>query len=623
MRFQTIAPPPTYVSSPEAIEKCFRHCSDSDMLGVDTETLGLLKNPATGRRYDSMTDQVVVMGLCPEENSRYMVPRRYLHHFNPLLENERIPKALTNVKFDAHRLRNTCGAILKGPWADYFQIPLIDYKQLFGTIDPREIAPGHELWEKYLDYGTLDPWATRKLALLLMRKLEQIKVWASHDPDSLTEAEAAYTMKDLYWDDEEPQLKALWEMECRGIRAKKERLEEIDQALTEEMEAIAAELNRRAGRPFNPGSGPQIGQLLFEDLGLPNGGFTATGKYKTDEKVLKKLALGKYQCQEASLILQYKKAQKLRGTYARGLLKWIHTDGRIHTNYSPTKATGRLGSNDPNLQNVPRLDNDPHGIRAVFVPEEGKVFIVADYGQLEMRIMAFAAYTLGDDTMLNAILNKMDMHSFTASKMMGIEYEEFLALKKAGDANALLLRQAAKSVGFGIIYGITKFALAQQLSETLGRYVSEDEAQGYINMYLETFPGVKLYMAKMKRHGRDWGYVQTLRGRFRRLSKLKSKRGGERGHAERQAINAPIQGSAADIVKRAMLLCNSDEYLREDLGFKLLHQVHDELIFEGPAETAEEALNLIQTYMEHPFRRDLPVPLIAAPTICMSWAEGK
>jgi DNA polymerase-1 len=217
----------------------------------------------------------------------------------------------------------------------------------------------------------------------------------------------------------------------------------------------------------------------------------------------------------------------------------------------------------------------------------------------------------------------MDMHSFTASKMMGVEYEVFLALKKAGDKDALILRQAAKSVGFGIIYGITRVALSQQLSETMKRYVSEEEAQGYINMYLKTFPGVKRYMDLTKKQARDWGFVMTLCGRRRRLSKIRSKHRGYRGHAERQAINAPIQGSAADVVKRAMLLCNNDVYLRDELGFKLLHQVHDELIFEGPKENAEAACGLIQAYMEHPFKNDLPVPLEAGPKIVMSWAEAK
>ena len=634
MRFQTMAPPPVFVGEVALIEPTIRRCQDSTMLGVDTETLGLLKDEE-GRKYHKMTDQIVVMGLSPDEENRFLVPRKYLHHFKGLLESS-VPKALTNVKFDAHRFLNTSGIHLGGPWADtvvldflldedtrenrhglkdcaadYFDIPLLDYKELFGKEDPREFRPGHPLWDKYVDYSSLDPWVTRKLALLLLDKLSEIPVWPKDD----------YTLEDLYWNTEEPQLKCLFAMERRGIHVDKARLKEVESSLQAEMDETARELNRRVGQAFNPNSGPQIGEYLFETLGLPHQGLTSTGKYITNEKVL--TALAKQGVDECSLILKYKKASKLKGTYAQGLLKWIHKDGRIHTSYSPTKTTGRLGSSEPNLQNVPRPDNDPHGIRGAFVPEEGKAFIVADYGQLEMRIMAYVAHTYGDDTMLDSIVAGRDMHSFTGSKMMGIPYEDFLALKNEGDEEALAIRTAAKAVGFGIIYGIGAGKLGEQLSGGTGRRVSKEEAQGYIDMYLKTFPGVKLYMNDMHRKAKKLGYVQTMCGRFRRLSAASSRNRAVQGHALRQSINAPIQGSAADIVKIAMLMTNADAYLSEELGFFLLHQVHDELIFEGPKENAEEALQIIQSYMEHPFREDLPVPLIAEPKIVMSWKEAK
>jgi DNA polymerase-1 len=661
MRFQQLAPPALYVGTPDDIDSCIRRCLDSDLLGVDTETLGLLKNPDTGRKYDKMTDRVVVMGLAPCDETRFLVPARYVHHFKEVLEDESVPKALANVKFDAHRFMNSAGIRLKGPWADtvhldflvdedtrenkhglkpcawdYFKIPMLEYKELFGTVDPRALGVDHPLWPKYLDYSSLDPWVTRKLARLLLEKLGNIYVWSSHNQDALTREEMDYTLRDLYWDTEEPQLKALWELERRGIFIDRRLLEEIEASLQAEMDDVARRLNQLVGYPIKPNSGQQIGKLLFEEKGLPPRGLTPSGRYKTDEAVLKYFAHGEYQIEECALILQYKKASKLKGTYAQGLLKWVHTDGRIHTSYSATKTTGRLGSSQPNLQNVPRPDNDPHGIRGAFIPRQGNVFIVSDYAQLEMRIMAYAAWTYGDDTMLNCIrgnldaldgdfegVETLDMHSFTASKMMGVPYKEFIRLKEEGDPVAKALRSAAKSVGFGIIYGITKWKLSEQLSEALGRYVSEDEAQGYIHMYLETFPGVDIYMKETQAHARIHGYVQTLAGRFRRLSKIKSRNQGVRGHAMRQAINAPIQGSAADIVKRAMLLCNDDVYLRDELGFLLLHQVHDELIFEGPEENAAEAVEIIRNYMEHPFKKDLPVPLLAEPSIVRSWKEAK
>jgi len=522
MRFQTIAPPATYVDTPDAIERCIRHClAKRDVLGVDSETLGLMKD-ANGRRYHQMNDQVVVLGLSPDENSRYLVPRKHLRKFKPVLEHEEIPKALTNIKFDAHRLMNTAGIELKGPWLDtlhldfmldedtrenrhgldacawdYFQIPMGKYKEIFGSADPREFVPGHEMWEKYLDYSSLDPWVTRKLAIYLVQQLSGIYVWKDHDPADLTEREMRYTMMDMYWETEEAQLKTLWNMERRGIKADKGRLQEIEQSLTEEMNAVARELNKIVGYPINPNSGDQVGKYLFEDKGLPNQGKTATGKWKTTAKILKDLALGEHQCHEAALIIQYKKASKLRGTYARGLANWIHTDGRIHTSYSSTKTTGRLGSKDPNLQNVPRPGSDPHSIRAAFVPEEGNKFIVADYGQLEMRVLAFASSSLGDDTMLNAIMGNLDalegddysgitggldMHSFTASRMISMPYKEFIAIK--GDelhprhAEIIAVRTAAKAVGFGIVYGIGAKGLSAQLSQAMKRFVSEAEAQG-------------------------------------------------------------------------------------------------------------------------------------------------
>jgi DNA polymerase-1 len=661
-----IAPPPVYVESPEEIEQCIRHCFTSDMLGVDSETLGLLKDEY-GNPYHQMTDQVVVMGLSPDEGSRYLVPRKRLHHFKELLEDEDIPKALTNIKFDAHRFMNTSNIQLKGPWVDtpqldymldedlrenrhglkpcawdYFKIPMAEYKELFGNEDPRAFRPGHPQWEKYLDYSSLDPWVTRKLALYLISQLDQIRVWKDWDPEKLSEREMQYTMMDMYWETEEPQLKTLWNMERRGILVSDGRLAEIEASLTSEMEQVARELNRLVGEPINPNSGDQVGKYLFETLGLPNKGKTTTGKWKTSADILKDLALGSHQCQEAALVIQYKKASKLRGTYARGLAKWVASDGRIHTSYSATKTTGRLGSKEPNLQNVPRPDNDPHSIRAAFIPGPGKKFIVADYGQLEMRIMAFRASTYGDHTMLNAIMGNLDalegddysglsggldMHSFTASRMLGMPYKEFIAIKKDEQhprhEEISGVRTAAKAVGFGIIYGIQAKGLSAQLSKALKRFVSESEAQGYIDLYLETFPGVHFYMMDMKWCARENGYVQTLCGRFRRLSKIKSKNRSYRGHAERQAINAPIQGSAADIVKRAMILIENDEYLKQDLGWYLLHQVHDELILEGPEETAEDAAEIVQYYMAHPFAEDLPVELEVEPKIVDNWKEGK
>ena len=645
MRFKEVAPAPIYVDSGDDIEYCIKACSDADILGVDTETLGLLKDPdlpyidSKGKtqynKHTNMTDQVVCMGLSPSERRRFFVPAKRLHHFNALLASD-VTKALANPVFDAHRLANTCGATLGGPWLDtvhmdflydedlrenkhglkpcmkdYLGISGRDYKELFGTLDPREFEAGHEMWEKYLDYSTLDPWATRKVALILKEKLEKIIVDKSD----------GYTMMDLYWNSEEPQLKCLFDMERRGMHVDSGRLEEIRVSLDAEMAGLALEINKIVGRPINPNSTQQMGEYLFKEVGLAPLGYTEkTRAPQVDEAVYKFYGHGQAQNEVCKLAYQFKKASKLMGTYVTGTLKWVYKDGRVHTTYSAHKTTGRLGSAQPNLQNVPRASSDPHRIRAAYAPEPGNKFIVADYAQLEMRVMAEMSQDAG---FIAAISSGKDLHAYTGSKMAGKDYEAFYqAAKVDEDPEAVEMRQAAKSVGFGILYCQGKKRLAEGLSETLGRFVTESEAQGYIDMFLTEFRGIKIFMDSMQALAKEQGFVQTMSGRMRRLSKIKSRSYGERGHAERQAVNTPIQGSAADIVKKVMINLNKNERLKE-LGWYLLHQVHDELIFEGPEEHAEEALTIIQYEMEHPYSEPLSVPLIAEPKIVDNWADAK
>ncbi len=393
------------------------------------------------------------------------------------------------------------------------------------------------------------------------------------------------------------------------------------------MDEAAAEISRMAGYPLNPNSTKQIGKWLFEDLGLTPLGRTPTGNPQVGEDVLKHFAAqGVEGCQVA---MRYKKASKLKGTYAEGLLKWLHSNGRIHTNYSPTKVTGRLGSNSPNLQNIPRPDWDVKKIRAAFIPDcEDDILLDVDYGQLEMRILASAAEGYGDSTMADGIRGGMDMHSFTGAKMIGISYEDFLQGKKDEDPHILAVRQAAKAINFGIVYGIAAQGLSIQLSEALKRRVGESEAQGYIDAYFEAFPGVKIYMAAQKSSARNVGYVQTIAGRFRRLSAARSKRPMERGYAYRQAINAPIQGSAADVVKDAMIKLENDVYLRDDLGCTLRMQVHDEFVFNvkngaNDPDLIAECTEIIKETMEACFSQILTVPLIADPSAAHNWSDAK
>jgi len=637
MRFQTFAPPPIYVDTPQLIETAIRDCLDAEvMLGVDTETLGLFKNEDGSKRFN-MTDEVVVMGLSPRDDVRYLVPRVNLNYFRPVLESD-VPKALTFAKFDVHRIMNSSGIKVGGPWidtvvldflvdedrrenrhglkdcmADYFDYPMNEYKELFGSEDPRAIKPGHPAWQKYLDYSSLDPWATRILAMKLFGLLDKIEVWPADDEND------PYTLTQMYWDTEEPQLKTLWGMERRGMRVNVDHLKKVRAVLEEKMEETAFEINKLVGYPINPNSTDQMGEYFFNVKKYTPLSFTEKKQVpQVNETLFSHLALGKTQDPVAKLVMVYKKCSKLRGTYVDGILKFLFLDGRVHTDYSPTKTTGRLGSSNPNLQNVPQITkDDPYRIREAFLPEEGNAFIIGDYSQLEMRIIADMS---GDETMINAILDGRDMHIFTVSTIENADYDECVAARERGESWIEEKRTAMKKTGFGILYGESKVGLAAQLSEELGRYVSQDEAQTFINQYLNTYPGVRRWIAEKHYEAKSRGYVQTICGRFRRLSKAKYGRSREIGHALRQAQNAPIQGSAADIVKRAMINLAADGRFA-DLGWALIHQVHDELIGEGPIETASEAREIMEYYMSTPLNPPLRVPLVVKPKIAKNWAE--
>jgi len=587
------------------------------MLGVDTETLG--------KKYTNMTDQVVVMGLCPDESTRYLVPRKYVHHFKPVLENPRVPKALTFLNFDRHRLENA-GIFLQGQFADtvvldflhdedtrenrhglkecvfdYFGIPMASYGELFGNEDITKILPGHEKWDQFLDYASLDPWASRKLALFLLEKLSNIRLW--HDED--------FTLKDHYWDIEEPQLCTLYGMERRGIRIDVERLQRVSESLQNEMDELAARLNELCGWPINPNSGPQIARLLFDEMGLEILSKTGTGRPTTDQAVLTHYA--RTGVEECDLILRYKKASKLKGTYCEGMLKHLYKDGHIHTTYSAVKVTGRLSSQKPNLQNIPRPSGDTHRIRAAFVPDPGYSMIVADYSQLEMRILASAA---DEKSMIEAIESGLDIHCYTSSVMFGIPYDEiYQKAKVEEDPEYVEKRAAGKAIGFGIVYGKTAYGLSEDLN------ISVEEAQELLDLFLDSFPGVRDYMEYCIHSLHENGYVQTIMGRFRRISKVHSGNWKERRHAERQGMNAPIQGSAVDIVKKAMVTIDNDAWLTKTMGLQLLIQIHDEFVMQVPTQNVEAVLPVIKEYMETAI--PLQVSLKVSPKVVPSWYEGK
>ncbi len=614
-------PASTYLHDSSMLEPAIRRCNASKLLGVDTETLG--------KKYTNMTDQVVVMTLCPDDQTRFFVPRKFMKYFKAPLENPRSTKALTNVKFDAHRLMNTAGIELKGRWADtvmmdflydedtrenkhglkptaydHLDLPMREYNDLFGKTPLLDIQPGHELWDLFLEYATKDAWASRELVKFYEKELSAIQLWEDDD----------WSMWDHYWDIEGPQLQTLWRMERRGIRIDVDYTTSLQDEFAEEMQEAARTLSNLAGKPINPGSTKQVAALLFGDMGLKVIKQTPGGEPSVDRSVLDHYS-GKG-VEEAKLIQRYKKAEKNRG-FCKGLAEKRHTDGHIHTEYSATKLTGRLSSRTPNLQQIPARDPAGNRIRAAFIADPGMVLIGADYSQLEFRVAAFAGNDVG---MIEAIKKGLDMHCDTAAKMYNVPYEEmFDKAKIQALPEWKEKRDTAKAIGFGVLYGKTKYGLAREWN------CSEAEAQKFIDMFFKARPGLAQYVASTQADAKRDGFVRTLSGRRRRFSILK-KKGASRGdinRALRQAINAPIQGSAADIVKKAMVTIDSDEYLTRELGVQLLLQVHDELIMQCPEETAEEALPAIQSYMENPFMDPLPVPLEAKPTIVQNWRELK
>ena len=405
-------------------------------------------------------------------------------------------------------------------------------------------------------------------------------------------------MEKLYYEIERPLCDVLYRMEQEGIAIDKTQLEQFGSMLKERIDACEKLIYSYSGGAFNINSPKQLGELLFEKLGLPPVKKTKTG-YSTNADVLEKL---KERHPIIPAIMDYRMLTKLKSTYADGLIKVIGTDGRIHTTFQNlVTATGRLSSTEPNLQNIPVRTDLGAEIRKMFVPKPGYVLVDADYSQIELRVLAHIA---GDTTMQEAFASGMDIHTVTASQVFGTSPENVTALQ----------RRHAKAVNFGIVYGISEFSLAEDIG------VSRYEARNYIDSYLATYHGVRAYMKQVVAEARDRGYTQTMYGRRRYIPELKSSNFNIRQGAERIALNTPIQGTAADLIKLAMI--HVDKALREQYPqAKLLLQVHDELIVECPEEIAEAVAELVSQQMQQVAQ--LSVPLLAEAKWGKSWYEAK
>lgn len=404
-------------------------------------------------------------------------------------------------------------------------------------------------------------------------------------------------MKKLYDEIEMPLVFVLADMEKEGIRAEKAELESYGAQLTGRIAELETSIYEKAGETFNINSPKQLGVILFEKLQMPNGKKTKTG-YSTAADVLERLAPD-YPI--VSEILEYRQLTKLKSTYADGLALCIASDGRIHSTFNQTiTATGRISSTEPNLQNIPIRMELGRLIRKVFVPKEGYVFIDADYSQIELRVLAHMS---GDQNLIAAYQHAEDIHRITASQVFHTPLEEVTDLQ----------RRNAKAVNFGIVYGISSFGLSQDLS------ITRKEAEGYIASYFETYPGIKIFLDRLVTDAKEKGYAETMFGRRRPVPELASSNFMQRSFGERIAMNSPIQGTAADIIKIAMIRVKQ-RLDREQLKSKLILQVHDELLIEAAADEEEYVKTLLAEEMRH--AADLAVTLEVDVQSGRNWFEA-
>ncbi len=461
---------------------------------------------------------------------------------------------------------------------DYAGLMIPSKTDLLGKESPvkaKQAKP--EAFLKYICYMAYIPWKTRD------RLLEELNNTG---------------MQTLYDTIELPLVYTLSDMEKEGVHVDAEELKRYGGELAAQIEVLEKEIYEGAGETFNINSPKQLGHILFEKLEMPYGKKTKTG-YSTAADVLEKLAV---EYPLVSKILEYRQLAKLKSTYADGLANFIEEDGRIHTNFQQTvTATGRLSSTDPNLQNIPIRMELGRMIRKVFLPKDGYVFVDADYSQIELRILAHMS---GDEMLIQAYREAQDIHRMTASQVFHTPFEEVTDLQ----------RRNAKAVNFGIVYGISSFGLSQDLS------ISKKEAQEYIERYFESYPKIKEFLDGCVEKAKKDGYSVTMFGRRRPLPEISSSNFMQRSFGERIAMNAPIQGTAADIIKIAMNRVHR-RLIDEGLKSRLLLQVHDELLIEAAPDEVDEVKKILDEEMKG--AADLSVELEIDTHTGKNWYEAK
>lgn len=571
------------------------------ILSLDTETTST--NPIDA--------ELVGLSFSVEERKAFYVPvpanreeaQKIVNIFKPLYENEQILKIGQNIKYDLEVLRSY-GIELKGQMFDTMIAHYILQPELRHNMD--------FMAEVYLNYKTIhidELIGARGKNQKNMRDLspELVYEYAAEDADITLRLKNILEPKlkdaglyDLFCKIEMPLVPVLAEMEMNGVRIDTESLRETSEILTKRMTDIETRIYELANEKFNISSPKQVGDILFGKMKIiEKPKKTKTGQYVTSEDVLQQL---RTKHEIVADILDYRGLKKLLGTYVDALPKLVNPrTGHIHTSFNQTvTSTGRLSSSDPNLQNIPVRGEDGKEIRKAFIPEEGCLFFSADYSQIELRVMAHLS---NDKNMLEAFREGYDIHAATAAKI----YKETLESVTRDQ------RTKAKRANFGIIYGITVFGLAERLD------IDRSEAKQLIDGYFETFPQVRDYMKHSKEVARKQGYVETFFHRRRYLPDINSHNAIVRGFAERNAINAPIQGSAADIIKVAMIRIY-DRFKREQIRSKMILQVHDELNFSVLPEEKEQVERIVKEEMENAY--ELKVPLAADAGWGRNWLEA-
>ena len=626
-----LLPPAIAVKEVDHAEEIVSELNNSKILAFDTETTGLSRSK----------DRAVIIAISDGE-SRWAVWPEVFHVFKPLFENPELKLVAHNANFDAHMMRNigidlykfsdrrhyrlydtmVMHALvddqakhdLKSLSKEYLGIEMVPFKTVFGSLMRKyalhELLLDPENEEVVCNYASLDAYATYHLCIALMDELKSMVI---NVDDPVYENLWEYFIKT-----EVPFTRVLYNMETNGIAASKEEL----LAQAPEMEQARLDIQKWFGKKtqkifLNLNSTAEMGEVFFGTLGKKPISHTGEGKPQLNKASLDIWARGG--CEYAIKFLEYRDLDKKLGTYITNLLGHINSDGRVHATFNQTGArTGRLSSSDPNMQNQP-----PY-IRGAFKPAPGYRLLAADYAQLEMRVLAHFS---GDETLIAAINGGQDVHTATAAKMYKVPYEAIMEARRkddndepllASDKELLQFRKGAKAINFGLMYGQGAGALSGTLK------CSMDEARSLIRQYFDAFPRITDYFKMAISKATEDGYSNTILGRRRQLPGIRSSIKSERAQAERRVKNSPIQGTAADITKLAMIKLYEDDFIH-NLGVRLLLQIHDEVVMEVPENVVsnDDFNNRVKDLMMHPFRFDLAVPLETSSKYGTNWLECK